>query len=152
MARVYIGLGTNLGDRAANLIKARLELLKNKDIGIIKESSIEETDPVDYTDQPRFLNQVILIRTETAPVELLRLLKAVEKKLGRKTSFPKGPRIIDLDILLYDDINMKTADLVIPHPEIRNRKFIIRHLLEIDPNIADPETGEKYDKLRDSSN
>lgn len=145
MARVYIGLGTNLGDRPANIKNAGLELIKHKDIDIIKESSIEETDPVDFIDQPKFLNQVILIKTVAAPTALLHLLKKIEKKLGRKTTFAKGPRLIDLDILLYDDIILKTGDLTIPHPEIQNRKFIVKHLIEIDPDIKDPVTGERYD-------
>ena len=147
MARVYIGLGTNLGDRQANIKNARLELKKHKDIDIIKESSIEETDPVDFIEQPKFLNQIILIKTGAAPLDLLRILKKIEKKLGRKISFAKGPRLIDLDILIYDDMILRTEDLTIPHPEIKNRKFIMKHLIEIDPGIADPATGERYDKL-----
>jgi 2-amino-4-hydroxy-6-hydroxymethyldihydropteridine diphosphokinase len=145
MARVYIGLGSNLGDRPANIKNAKLELLNLKDIDIIKESSIEETDPVDFIDQPKFLNQIILIKTGASPHELLHLLKNIETKMGRKTLFSKGPRQIDLDILLYNDIILNTGELTIPHPEIKNREFILRHLIEIDPDITDPVTEEKYD-------
>ena len=143
MALVYIGLGSNLGDRLSNLKRARTEIINNN-FDIVKESSIEETDPVDFIAQPKFLNQVMLIKTEAAPAGLLQILKKIEKKLGRESTLPKGPRIIDLDILLYDDIILNTDYLTIPHPEIKNRKFVMKHLLEIDPGLADPATGVKY--------
>lgn len=144
MSLVYIGLGSNLGDKRANLAKARDELLNIVHVEILKESIIEETEPVDYLDQPAFLNQIILIKTELNPENLLKMLKSIEKRLGRKKTIPKGPRIIDLDILLYDDLVFKSHRLTIPHPEIKNRIFILKQLVEINPSLLDPLTGNCY--------
>ncbi len=143
MAFVCIGLGTNLGDRSVNIKKAKDELIRYP-VEIVKESSVDETEPVDFLDQPKFLNQVIGIKTDIPPHDLLKTLKEIEEKLGREKTVPKGPRIIDLDILLYDDIILDTKDLKIPHPEIKNRKFILKHLIEINPDITDPQTGIQY--------
>lgn len=147
MALVYLGIGTNLGDRHDNIRRAKSELLSSGKINIIKESLIEETAPVDFIDQPHFLNQVILTETGILPPDLLTLIKNTEKKMGREKTIEKGPRIIDLDILLYDDIVLLSAELKIPHPEIKNRKFILKHLLEISPDLCDPRTGESYSLL-----
>jgi 2-amino-4-hydroxy-6-hydroxymethyldihydropteridine diphosphokinase len=147
MAIAYIGLGSNLGDREKHLANAIQHLLSRCPATILDKSSIIETDPVDYLDQPPFLNQVIVIETSLAPHDLLLTLKQAEADLGRTKSFPKGPRTIDLDILLYDDIMLKTDDLTIPHPEIKNRKFILQHLIELDPDLLDPTTGRKYREL-----
>jgi 2-amino-4-hydroxy-6-hydroxymethyldihydropteridine diphosphokinase len=147
MAIVYIGLGSNLGNREKHLTNAIQYLASHFPVTILNKSLIVETDPVDYLDQPRFLNQVIVIETSLTPHDLLSELKQAEADLGRTKSFPKGPRTIDLDILLYDDIMLKTDDLTIPPPDIKNRKFIIHHLIELDPELMDPETGKKYRKL-----
>ena len=147
MAIAYIGLGSNLGDHEKHLANAVQYLASRCPVTILDTSSIIETDPVDYLDQPPFLNQVIAIETALAPHDLLLTLKQAEAGLGRTKSFPKGPRTIDLDILLYDDIMLKTDDLTIPHPEIKNRKFILRHLIELDPDLKDPATGRKYREL-----
>jgi 2-amino-4-hydroxy-6-hydroxymethyldihydropteridine diphosphokinase len=144
MSLVYIGLGSNLGDRSGNINKARLEILSMQDIKLIKESSIEETEPVDYLTQPLFLNQIILAKTVIPPEKLLKIFKSIEKKLGRKKVVLKGPRIIDLDILLYDDLVFKSHKLTIPHPEIKNREFVLKHLLEINGDLIDPLTGIPY--------
>src|SRR3990172_11616855 len=111
MATAYIGLGSNIGDREANLKKAVSQLASCCPVTILKQSSILETGPVDYLDQPRFLNQIIKIQTDLPPPDLLKTLQRAEIELGRKKSIPKGPRSIDLDILLYDDIIMSTRDL-----------------------------------------
>ena len=147
MAIAYIGLGTNLGDRKKHLTNAIQHLASHCPVTILDKSTIIESDPVDFLDQPRFLNQVIVIETSLAPHNLLLTLKQAEADLGRTKSFPKGPRTIDLDILLYDDIILTTDDLTIPHPEIKNRKFILQHLIELDPDIEDPATGKKYRDL-----
>jgi dihydroneopterin aldolase / 2-amino-4-hydroxy-6-hydroxymethyldihydropteridine diphosphokinase len=144
MPLVYIGLGSNLGNRKVNIKKACEELLSSGDIEILKESLIEETVPVDYLNQPLFLNQIILIKTEMPPAKLLKVLKSVEKKLGREKTISKGPRIIDLDILLYDDIIFNSRKLAVPHPEIKNRNFILKHLIAIDPYLTDPLSGILY--------
>jgi 2-amino-4-hydroxy-6-hydroxymethyldihydropteridine diphosphokinase len=144
MPLVYIGLGSNLGDRKLNIAKACDALLKTGKIEILKTSRIEETVPVDYLNQPLFLNQIILVKTKLIPVELLKTVKIIEKKLGRKKTVPKGPRIIDLDILLYDNAVINSRRLTIPHPEIKNRGFILKHLIEIDQKLADPVSGFLY--------
>lgn len=144
MAIVYIGLGSNLGDRGKNLADAVRSLSSRPFITLLKQSSILETEPVDYLDQPRFLNTIVIVDTCVAPRELLTITKEIEVELGRQKSVPKGPRIIDLDILLYDDIIINESDLTIPHPEIKNRRFIIQHLIELNPELRDPITGDPY--------
>lgn len=147
MPIVYIGLGSNLGDRNKNLESARRLLASPGTIRILAQSSVIETEPVDVHDQPRFLNQVIKIETYLAPHDLLKALKQAEAELGREKTYPKGPRIIDLDILLYGNIIMKTEDLTIPHPGIKNRRFVMQHLAELEPELKDPITGTKYADL-----
>lgn len=144
MATAYIGLGSNLGDRENNLQEAIRHLTAHCPMRVLKTSTIIETDPVDIPDQPRFKNMIMRIETTLTPHELLHCLKKTERELGRKKTFSKGPRTIDLDILLYDDIILTTEDLTIPHPEIKKREFVLRHLIELDPELADPVTGLKY--------
>ncbi len=144
MAIVYIGLGSNLGDRDKNLADAVRRLATTRSITLLKQSSVLETDPVDYRDQPRFLNTIIAVETSLPPHEILELTGEIETELGRRKTFSKGPRTIDLDILLYDNIILQNDDLTIPHPEIKNRRFIMQHLVELDPELADPVTGKKY--------
>lgn len=144
MALVFIGLGTNLGRKMENLNEALKLLRSDTKIEIIKESSILKTEPVDYIDQPDFMNQIIKARTDYKPHDLLNALKNIEAVMGRDSTIPKGPRIIDLDILLYDNIIIDNDTLTIPHPEIKNRKFILDHLVELDPDIIDPVTKTKY--------
>jgi 2-amino-4-hydroxy-6-hydroxymethyldihydropteridine diphosphokinase len=147
MALAYLGLGSNLGDREANLAAAEARIASVPGVRVVKKSSIAETDPVDYLDQPRFLNRVVVIETTMAPLDLLAELKRAEEELGRVRSVPKGPRSIDLDILLYDGAIIATAVLTIPHPEIKNRPFVLRHLVEVAPDLADPLTGTRYRDL-----
>src|SRR5512141_2293148 len=107
MATVYIGLGSNLGDREKSLAEAVHRLASIPGITIVKQSSVLETEPVDYLEQPRFLNSIIAIETNLTPGELLSRTKGIELELGRQKTIPKGPRTIDLDILLYDDIILR---------------------------------------------
>jgi 2-amino-4-hydroxy-6-hydroxymethyldihydropteridine diphosphokinase len=144
MAIAYIGLGSNLGDREANLRNAATRMASLPGVSVFKKSSISETVPVDYLDQPRFLNQVIIIETTLSPPDLLAALKRCEAEMGREKSVPKGPRSIDLDILLYDNLILSTEELSIPHPEIKNRPFVMDHLTELHPGLIDPLTGKKY--------
>lgn len=144
MPYVYLGLGSNLGDRSLNLSNAHREILSTGSIEIIKMSNIEETAPVDYLEQPFFLNQVILVDTNLKPLKLLKVVKKIENKMGREKTIPKGPRSIDIDILLYGDYIFKSERLTIPHPEIKNRDFVLKHLIEIDPDLIDPLTGKSY--------
>ncbi|MCL2026045.1 MAG: 2-amino-4-hydroxy-6-hydroxymethyldihydropteridine diphosphokinase [Leptospirales bacterium] len=147
ICRAFIGLGSNLGDRGANLQTA-LNLVAASDcLTIERLSSILETAPVDYLEQPHFLNQMALVETSLSPDELLKTLQDIEAKMGRQETIPKGPRLIDLDIILYGSLVVESANLIIPHPERFNRVFIIRHLAELDPKLQDPVSGEFYNKL-----
>lgn len=147
MATAYISLGSNLGDREDTIKKAIHHLSSIGSLTILKQSSLLETEPVDFLQQPFFLNKIIILETQLPPQNLLDTLKQAEIDLGRKKTFPKGPRSIDLDILLYDDLVLNTEDLIIPHPEIKNRKFILQHLVELDPELIDPVSGQKYKDL-----
>jgi len=147
MIQAYIGLGTNLGDRYKNLESARKKLNSYYEINIVKAGSIKKTEPVDYTDQPDFLNQMIQIETDLKPELLLHKLKKIEKEMGRQNKIPKGPRIIDLDIIFYDNLILKTKNLTIPHSEFKNRAFIIESLIELDPDIKDPVSGTELKSM-----
>jgi 2-amino-4-hydroxy-6-hydroxymethyldihydropteridine diphosphokinase len=134
--KVYIGLGTNVGDREANLCHAK-EALELK-VRLCRASSIYETAPWGFTNQPSFLNQVLACETALTPLRLLNFLKKIEKDLGREKSFRYGPRLIDLDILFYDDLVMFTPRLEIPHPRIPERAFVLVPLAEIAPELMHP--------------
>jgi len=137
MAIAYIGIGSNLGNRQKNCLRA-IELLQKKDIIVTKRSSLYETEPWGVKDQPRFINMAVEIDTSLEPKELLKILKNIEKELGREKSSKWGPRIIDLDILLFDDIILNKDNLKIPHPLMHERDFVLRPLCEIAPDIYHP--------------
>jgi 2-amino-4-hydroxy-6-hydroxymethyldihydropteridine diphosphokinase len=143
-ARAFIGLGSNLGDRAHNLDRARRAIAALDGTRIAAMSAVEETDPVDLLDQPRFLNQVICITTNLAPDTLLDALLGIEAHMGRRRDVSRGPRIIDLDILLYGDMILRTDALTVPHPRIWERNFVLRHLVELDPGLKDPVSERCY--------
>ena len=149
MATAYIGLGSNIGDRNSSLEAASSLIIKECNASIIAKSGVKETKPVDYEDQPDFLNQVIKITTELTPVELLSVLKKIENDLGRVYRFSKGPREIDIDILLYDDVVIDSDILKLPHPEIIKRDFVLEHLLELDPELVEPVSKKKYSEVLD---
>ncbi len=140
MKTVYIGLGSNLGDRAANLGEARRRM---QEIGVLisRESSIFETAPQDIIDQPRFLNQVIQAATDCLPRQLMTRLLRLERDMGRRRSVPKGPRSIDLDILYYGDSLVTIPGLEIPHPRIRERRFVLEPMAELAPDLRDVRQG-----------
>jgi 2-amino-4-hydroxy-6-hydroxymethyldihydropteridine diphosphokinase len=142
---VFIGLGTNLGDREENLARA-LEDIK-KIIQIETLSSIYETQPVDYEDQGWFLNMVIKGATNLSAMQLLPKLQAIEAEMGRTRTIKKGPRIIDLDILFYSNEIIVSDDLRVPHPEIQNRHFVLRPLHEIAPDFIHPELHKNISNL-----
>jgi 2-amino-4-hydroxy-6-hydroxymethyldihydropteridine diphosphokinase len=129
--RAFIALGSNMGDRAANLKEAIQMLAEHPGINLVSYSSIYETDPIGYEEQAEFLNMVIAADTDRTPHELLEVCMSIEKELGRKREFKWGPRIIDLDILLYNHENMIPEDLIIPHPRMKERAFVIVPLAEI---------------------
>ena len=136
MTRVLLGLGSNLGDKEKNIIEAITRISAFSTIK--KKSHLYRTEPVGFIDQPWFLNCAIEIETEVTPYELLSLVKSIEKKLGRKKTIAYGPRQIDIDILFYGDLVLKTKDLVVPHPLIQDRLFVLQPLLDIDPFFIHP--------------
>lgn len=142
---VFIGTGSNLGDRSKALAAAA-NLLEPK-VLVKKASSIYETPPWGYEEQPAFLNQVLQVKTGLNPRALLAFLKRIEKKLGRKTTFRYGPRAIDLDILFYDDLIYSTDTLQIPHPLASERAFVLVPMLEIAPDFVHPVLGKTIKEL-----
>jgi len=138
---VYLGFGSNIGDREANIRRA-LEQLQTVDLRLLRVSSLYETEPMGFHDQPWFLNQVAEFVTELLPLQLLQRIQNVEKKLGRKREVVNGPRTIDIDILLFGDVVMKTAELTLPHPRYRERRFVLEPLLELNPALQDTETRQ----------
>ncbi len=130
MPIVHLGLGSNLGDRAKNIHEA-VSLLNAVGVITVQLSSIIETDPVGGPPQGLFLNAVLKARTELVPLELLRVVNAVESRLGRVRTVKNGPRTMDIDILLYDELTLNTPELVIPHPRMREREFVMRPLNEV---------------------
>lgn len=147
--RAYVGLGSNLGEREATLRQA-LEALGSIDgIEVVAVSSFRETDPVGMVDQPRFVNAAAALETTLGPRELLESLLEVERGLGRDRSREKrwGPRTIDLDLLLYGDETVAEPGLVIPHPRLAERAFVLQPLLELDPGLRLPEGRPLRDLL-----
>jgi 2-amino-4-hydroxy-6-hydroxymethyldihydropteridine diphosphokinase len=136
----YIGLGSNMGDRSYFLNEAIKSLDSNERISVIATSSIYETAPVGYLEQESFLNMVIKVSTILKPIELLEVNQQVEKDLGRKRDIRWGPRTIDLDILMYNNENIETEKLIIPHPRMKERAFVLVPLMEIDDTIEIPYT------------
>ncbi|MCA1597507.1 MAG: 2-amino-4-hydroxy-6-hydroxymethyldihydropteridine diphosphokinase [Chloroflexi bacterium] len=136
MAITYIALGANLSDRAATL-RAAIERLGA--LGVVEAvSPFFDTAPVGYTEQPRFLNAVARLRTGLPPRELLRELLEIEASLGRVRTVRWGPRVIDLDLLLYDDDIIDEPDLVVPHPRLHERRFVLEPLAALAPDLAHP--------------
>ncbi len=139
MAIAYIGLGSNLGRKKANIRRAVKLLSKKEDIKILKVSSLYETEPVGHVKQDWFVNACLMAETNLSPRQLLNTLKNIEKQLKRKKRFIRwGPRTIDLDILLYDNLRLKAKDLIIPHPEMHKRAFVLIPLMELEPNLTHP--------------
>ncbi len=133
-----IGIGSNIGDKLNNCEKAISEILKADRHKLLAKSSFFKTEPVGYSSQDWFVNGVIKIQTDLEGPELLRTLKAIEFRLGRTPTLRWGPRIIDLDILFFDDIELHTEELHIPHPLIQDRKFVLAPLAEIDRSFVHP--------------
>lgn len=133
---IYLALGTNLGDRAANLKQAIAAMPPQ--ITVKAKSSVYETPPWGYEEQPKFLNQVLKAKTYLDPDTLLKHLKRLEVALGRKESFTNGPRLIDMDILFYDDLIVNTPTLTIPHPRLHERAFVLMPLMDISPELVHP--------------
>jgi len=133
---IYLALGSNLGDRLANLKQAIAALTPQMEVNA--KSSVYETPPRGYEDQPKFLNQVVKAKTYLDPEPLMKHLKRLEVALGRKESFPNGPRLIDMDILFYDNLVWNGPSLIIPHPRLHERGFVLLPLMELNPDLVHP--------------
>ena len=138
MQAVYIGFGSNIGDRLTHIQNAIHALSKTEGITLQKISAVYKTDPVGYEAQAHFLNGVAAIQTDLPPLSLLHTLKDIEIAIGRKHRIRWGPREIDLDILIYGDLCLQTEKLVIPHPEMHLRRFVLVPLAEIVPDLVHP--------------
>ncbi len=141
MARAYVGLGANLGDRDATIRRALELLAADPHIDVTAVSTLRETDPVGVEDQPRFLNGVARLDTSLGPHDLLARLLDVERSLGRVRRERWGPRTIDLDLLLYDDLVLDEPGLTVPHPRLHERLFVLEPLEELDPALVVPGKG-----------
>ncbi|HVZ16816.1 MAG TPA: 2-amino-4-hydroxy-6-hydroxymethyldihydropteridine diphosphokinase [Terriglobales bacterium] len=150
---VYLSLGSNLGDRAENLSHAVAQIGNLGEVTAI--SSFYETEPVEFTEQPWFLNIAVELQTELMPKQLLSALLKIEREMGRKRIRPKGPRLIDIDIVLFGNAVVDNPKLVIPHPAMHERKFVLAPLAEIAPDARHPvlkkSVRELFDELPKSA-
>lgn len=139
-----MSIGSNIGNRSEHLQDAIQALHTHSQVTVVATSSIYETAPVGYTDQADFLNVVIHIQTELTPNELLAVCQKIEQEQGRVRDIRWGPRTVDLDILLYNQDQIETEDLIVPHPRMHERAFVLIPLLEIAPTAVHPVTGLRY--------
>ena len=147
--RAYIGIGANLGNRYETVARALEMLARRPGVQVLQVSTLRETEPVGYADQPRFLNGAAAVETELDPRALLDELLAVESELGRTRDGPRfGPRTIDLDLLVYGDREVSEPGLTVPHPRLDERAFALEPLAELDPELEIPGRGRVEDLLR----
>jgi 2-amino-4-hydroxy-6-hydroxymethyldihydropteridine diphosphokinase len=142
---VYIALGSNVGNRLANL-RAAVDNLRPQ-LMVKEESNVYETPPWGYTDQPAFLNQVVMAETYMEPEPLLHHLKRLELALGRTPSFQNGPRLIDIDILFFDDLTLDSPALKLPHPSLQERAFVLVPLADLAPDLVHPVLNKSVNEL-----
>jgi 2-amino-4-hydroxy-6-hydroxymethyldihydropteridine diphosphokinase len=153
---IYLSMGANLGEREGNL-RAAIAQLPAAGVQVERVSSLYETEPVDYLVQPWFLNCVVMGETEVPAEELLRRLREIEMRMGSKKEFAKGPRLLDIDILLYGNETIGTVELQVPHPRMLERRFVLAPLAEIAPELSHPAwpngltVREALDRSQDSS-
>ena len=136
-SRIYLSLGSNLGDRAANLQRA-VAALPGAGVRVLRQSSVYETEPVDFLEQPWFLNCVLEADTSLPPNQLLAVLQGIERQMGSKKLVARGPRIIDLDVIFYGSIALRAAEIEIPHPRMSGRRFVLVPLAELAPALVHP--------------
>jgi 2-amino-4-hydroxy-6-hydroxymethyldihydropteridine diphosphokinase len=143
MPRAYVGLGSNVGDRASALRRAIARLAETPGVELVAVSTTRETDPVGFADQPRFLNAAAAIETDLEPRALLERLLVIERELGRRRDGPRfGPRTIDLDLLLYGDETVDEPGLTVPHARLQERRFVLEPLADLDPTLEVPRLGQ----------
>jgi 2-amino-4-hydroxy-6-hydroxymethyldihydropteridine diphosphokinase len=143
---VYLGLGSNVGD-SQSLFKSALTELDRPDLKLLRVSSLYETEPIGMREQRWFLNLVAEFETELSPQQLLHRMQKIEMSMGRRRTIENGPRTIDIDILLYGSVAMKTEELEIPHPRYRDRRFTLAPLVELNPGMRDPVTRQTMDEM-----
>jgi len=146
LKQAFLSLGSNAGDREAQLLEA-LGRLEAAGIHILRRSSIHETEPQDLPDQSWFLNMVVEVETELFPMLLLARIQAIELGMGRKRDIPKGPRSIDIDILLFGNFIIDTRELQVPHPRMSVRRFVLEPLAELAPDLPHPVTGKTVHEM-----
>jgi 2-amino-4-hydroxy-6-hydroxymethyldihydropteridine diphosphokinase len=145
---VYLSLGSNVGDREAQLQDARAKLAT---VGrVVAESSFYETEPVEFTQQPWFLNCALALETSKTPQQLMAAILRIEEEMGRRRVRKKGPRSVDIDILLFDDTVLDSKELTIPHPAMHQRRFVLEPLAEIAPELLHPVLKKTIRELRDA--
>ena len=146
MKTAFLALGSNIGDREANLRDA-VTRLESHEIHLLRRSSLYETAPQELLDQPWFLNAVVQVETSLFPMQLLARVREIERQMGRRRVTPKGPRNIDIDILFYGRTVIATAELEVPHPRIAQRRFVLEPLAEIAPEFRHPQTGKTANEM-----
>ena len=146
MKNVFLSLGSNIGEREAQLREA-VQRLEAAGVHVVRISSVYETEPQDLPDQPWFLNLVLEVETGLSPIQFLTTIQEIEESMGRKRDVPKGPRNIDIDLLLCDDKVVETEDLQIPHPRLSQRRFVLEPLAELAPDLRHPRSGRTMSEL-----